>query len=307
MKKITETQKAIESSIEITNWNWSEKIKSSQKYLNIKKPKRVIFIGTGSSYHVAIWSTWFCTLTKYRCETLCFTSWEMLAGKFTPHKNDLLVCISHRGNQGLTEKLTVKFKKYSKILICAQGMPTGNITNIQTVAAEKSNAHTISLLGAMFAVQHLLSPTLNKMKFSKNLTPPKIDSTGVLYFIGAGIMSSIAFEAALKAREMAKVTSFGYQLEEFLHGPAIALKTSDTIVFIDYAVTKDKYLWNERVRQLKEIAKKSGAKCIRLANFKYKNDKNSIVDSLNMLRLIQKSLLNQALQLKQNPDINPFA
>lgn len=307
MNKITETQKAIESSVKITNWNWAEKIKSAKQYIQVKKPNRIIFVGTGSSYHVALWSTWLCTLTKYKHETLCFTSWEMLSGKFKPNKTDLLIFISHRGYQGLTEKLSIKFKAHSKVLICAQGMPTGSLINIQTVAAEKSNAHTISLLGAMLAILNLFSTNLSKVTFSNKIKLQKLSSKGVLYFVGAGIMSPIAFEAALKAREMAKMASCGYQLEEFLHGPAIALKKSDTIVLIDYAVTKNQYLWNERVKLLKVISKKSGAKLIHLSSSKYKSDKKSILDSFFILRSIQKSLLNQALQLKQNPDINPFA
>ncbi len=308
MKKTFFVENSIQQISSIFTWNWPQKTQLARKYISQKKPKRIIFIGTGSSFHVANWSNWVCSANQI--ESLCITSWEILAEKFKPQKNDMLIFISHRGAQGLTAKLIQKFKLHSKILICAQEMPTMNVMTIHTVKPEKSNAHTISLVGAMLSILSLFQIKIDFNKITKEKMKElkfKYSKQNSVYFIGAGIMSSIAFEAALKAREMARIPAFGYQLEEFLHGPSIALKKNDLVIFLNHQVIQNSFLWDERLKQIKMTCKKSKSKLISIGNSKYKSQADSFLKSILLLRILQKTLLNQALRLKVNPDINPFA
>jgi glucosamine--fructose-6-phosphate aminotransferase (isomerizing) len=54
-----------------------------------------------------------------------------------------------------------------------------------------------------------------------------------LDFVGAGINQWTAAEGALKVRETSRVFTSAYSVEQFLHGPAVAVDDRDTLVLLD--------------------------------------------------------------------------
>src|SRR5205823_8673993 len=51
--------------------------------------------------------------------------------------------------------------------------------------------------------------------------------------VGAGINQWTAAEGALKVRETSRVFTSAYSVEQFLHGPAVAVDERDTLVALD--------------------------------------------------------------------------
>ncbi len=329
--KLTHTQRAIENTPKVFSTNWKKKSQTSRSLITKTKPKRIIFVGTGSSYHVALWACWARVELGITLETIPITSWEILARRLSPGKGDLLVFISHRGKSGLTAKLCSRFSSIPHILISAVGSPHDRFPQIETVEPEKSNAHTVSLMGAMNAVLEILAAASKSSQVEKNIAEirkivlKKLNPTlkqniffpkGELYFIGAGIMSAIALEATLKAKEMGRVACSGYLLEEFLHGPSIALQKNDLVILLNTEVIHDHFLWEERVRTLERHCRGCKVKLVKWAPSKQIRGSNakpnlkhlfSLIASFVVLYEIQKTLLNQSLRLKINPDLNPLA
>ncbi|EMG28781.1 putative glucosamine-fructose-6-phosphate aminotransferase [Listeria fleischmannii 1991] len=54
-----------------------------------------------------------------------------------------------------------------------------------------------------------------------------------IFFIGYGSTYGVAREGETKVTETIRITAFGKELEEYMHGPYIGLDTSDNIIFLE--------------------------------------------------------------------------
>src|SRR5205807_7257812 len=117
--------------------------------------------------------------------------------------------------------------------------------DLMTVPRERSSAYTASHLGALLRAAQLARalgadlPGLGaipaavehayRVPKDERPAPPR----RLIEFIGGGINQWTAAEGALKIREAAYVASEGLAVEQFLHGPSVALGPDDRLVCLD--------------------------------------------------------------------------
>src|SRR4051812_24263472 len=97
---------------ELMGRDWSKRLSakaSSVLRQAAQKQYSITFIGTGSSYHAALWAHWLCTRASAgKVASRAITTWDFLAQadalKATTgaRAKELFVAVSHRGNSGLT-------------------------------------------------------------------------------------------------------------------------------------------------------------------------------------------------------------
>ncbi|MBC1375381.1 SIS domain-containing protein [Listeria farberi] len=71
-----------------------------------------------------------------------------------------------------------------------------------------------------------------------------------IFFIGYGAAYGVAREGETKVTETIRITSFGKELEEYMHGPYIGLSEKDYIIFIE-----PQGLLEDRAQKLKQFLK----------------------------------------------------
>ncbi len=192
--------------------------------------------------------------------------------------------ISHRGNRGLTEIALSKLKSHPYVLIAAEGAPRAKSGFVAASKPEKSKAHTRSLFGAMCAISELLCHFMpaakagrlrgERHRFGAALKAYRDDAVraghwvpktqrggGSLYFVGGGPFHPIARELALKAREMARIPSSAFGLEEILHGPIVSLRKEDEVVLLPSMTPPSddlgRYLYLARMAELVQKLEKT--------------------------------------------------
>src|SRR5260370_10304518 len=80
-------------------------------------------------------------------------------------------------------------------------------------------------------------------------------------FIGGGINQWTAAEGALKIREAAYVASEGLGVEQFLHGPSVALGPQDRLVCLDGGGA-----WSARIAEVAQAAEEATVPVTRVAD-----------------------------------------
>ena len=86
----------------------------------------------------------------------------------------------------------------------------------------------------------------------------EIMDSGSYWFIGYGANLGTARECALKFLECTRRPSFGYELEEFMHGPLCAVKATDMIFFLCAEDGAEK----DRMCKLADFCKKITPRCV---------------------------------------------
>src|SRR5437773_2309680 len=83
----------------------------------------------------------------------------------------------------------------------------------------------------------------------------------LIEFIGGGINQWTAAEGALKIREAAYVASEGLGVEQFLHGPSVALGENDRLVCLDGGGA-----WSARIAEVAQAAEQASVPVTRVAD-----------------------------------------
>jgi glucosamine--fructose-6-phosphate aminotransferase (isomerizing) len=60
----------------------------------------------------------------------------------------------------------------------------------------------------------------------------EIKDARLAIFVGVGANVATAYEAALKMNEASRLPAFGFQAEQFLHGPFVMLESTDVVVAV---------------------------------------------------------------------------
>jgi glutamine---fructose-6-phosphate transaminase (isomerizing) len=126
-------------------------------------------------------------------------------------------------------------------VISGRGAPGADI---ETVDNERSAAFTASHTAAMLRVAQIaqaLGADLGPLEWVPDAVAGVIDGPPVdvepparsLELIGAGPNEWTAAEGALKIRETAYVAASGWGVEQYLHGPSVAVGAGDALVCLD--------------------------------------------------------------------------
>lgn len=176
--------------------------------------------------------------------------------------------------------------------------------DLVTVPRERSSAYTASHLGALLRAAQLARalgadlPGLGEVPAAVEHAyrvpagerpPPR----RLIKFIGGGINQWTAAEGALKIREAAYVASEGLAVEQFLHGPSVALGPEDRLVCLDGGGT-----WSARITEVAQAAEQASVPVTRVAGDRL----GELLSIFPLTVAVQRIALEAAETLGVNPD-----
>src|SRR5260370_19762797 len=201
--------------------------------------RRVLAIGTGTSWHAA--SQAAALLRAAGLDAGAAQSADAAVDGPLPGQDGALLVFTHTGAKRYTAQAARRARSGGAqiVQVCGVGVDGADLV---TVPRERSSAYTASHLGALLRAAQLARalgadlPGLGegpaavedayRVPEDERLAPPRPP----VEFIGGGINQWTAAEGALKIREAAYVASEGLAVEQFLHGPSVALGPDDRLV-----------------------------------------------------------------------------
>jgi glutamine---fructose-6-phosphate transaminase (isomerizing) len=262
--------------------------------------RRVLVVGTGTSWHAANQGAWWLRLAGV--DAWAVTGADAASGNPAPGEGDALVLLSHRGTKLFTSAVLERARAAGvpTVVVSRRGNPEADL---ETVPAEVSSAFTASNLGALMRVAQLaeqLGGSLGALDEVPDAVARELAQGPVgvkpparlLEFAGVGINAWTAAEGALKIRETALVATEGLACESIIHGPAVALGADDALVCLDGGAGSD------RLAELANIARAQGAVVYEFA----RPELGEALSVFPLTVIVQKIAAEGAETLGTNPD-----
>ncbi|HEX7993430.1 MAG TPA: hypothetical protein VF506_05870 [Streptosporangiaceae bacterium] len=265
--------------------------------------RRVLASGTGTSWHAA--SQAAVLLRAAGLDAAAAQSADVAIDGPLPGKGHALVAFTHTGAKRYTALAMQRARWAGAEVIQISGVGADG-ADLVTVPRERSAAYTASHLGALARAAQL-AQALGADLSSLSDVPSAVESAyrsawegaqpqppaRLCEFTGGGINQWTAAEGALKIREAAYVASEGLGVEQFLHGPSVALGTDDRLVCLDGGGA-----WSARIAEIAQAAEESGVPVTRVSH-------EGLGEPLSIFPLtvaVQRIALEAAETLGVNPD-----
>jgi glutamine---fructose-6-phosphate transaminase (isomerizing) len=262
--------------------------------------RRVLLVGTGTSWHAASIGAWF--LRAAGVDAWAVQAMDAALGGPRPGAGDGLILLSHRGTKLYTTDVVERARAdgAAVVSISARGVAGADI---ETVEPERSSAFTASHLGALMRVAQLAVALGADLDLGSvpDAVAEVVDGPPIgvepparsLEFIGAGPNQWTAAEGALKIRETAYVAASGLAVEQYLHGPSVAVGPKDTLVALNGGGPGE-----ERLLAVVRSTESVGA-TVRLFEAKAAGELLSVFP---LTAVVQRIALEAAERLGTNPD-----
>lgn len=270
--------------------NRSEFLNPFKKIFENKKIKKILFFGSGTSYNVShIAAYYFKHIVGVDASANYPTVFQNYENADWTHtlKNDeiLFFGISQSGTSISTVNM-MKAARAKGYITCAltEDLNSEITHHVDTVihllcgkelTPPETRGYTVSLL-QMYLLAYEVALTIGKInqeQYGKGLANAEIlckdfetvvqeseawydrNATSIvnsnrIYVLGYGIDYGSALEGMLKIGEMLRLPALGYELEEYAHGPTMAINAKETIIMIG----SDEVEWN-RCLQFREAFK----------------------------------------------------
>lgn len=266
--------------------------------------RQVLAIGTGTSWHAACQAA--ALLRAAGLDASAAQSADAAVDGPLPGEGGALLAFTHTGAKRYTAQATRGARSRGAVVIQVSGVGVDG-ADLVTVPRERSSAYTASHLGALVRAAQL-ARALGADLRGLSEVPSAVDSAyhtardddqavpppaRLCEFIGGGINQWTAAEGALKIREAAYVASEGLGVEQFLHGPSVALGGGDRLVCLDGGGA-----WSARIAEVAQAAGDSGVPVTRIAH-------QGLGEFLSIFPLtvaVQRIALEAAETLGVNPD-----
>lgn len=265
--------------------------------------RRVLAVGTGTSWHAACQAA--ALLRAAGADAAAAQSADAAAGDPLPQPGGALLVFAHTGSTRHSAAAADRARAAGAevIQISGAGVPGADLV---TVEQERSAAYTASHLGALLRAAQLARslgadlPALAEVPAAVErayragepgqLAPPP---DRLIEFTGGGINQWTAAEGALKIREAAYVASEGLAVEQFLHGPSVALGAADRLVALDGGGP-----WSARIGEVTAAAQEAGAAVTRVSE----TGLGELLSVFPLTVAVQRIALEAAGTLGTNPD-----
>jgi glutamine---fructose-6-phosphate transaminase (isomerizing) len=232
--------------------------------------RRVLAVGTGTSWHAA--SQAAVLLRAAGLDAAAAQSADAAVDGPLPGAGGALLAFTHTGAKQYTAQAIARARAQGADVIQISGVGVQD-ADLVTVERERSSAYTASHLGALARVAQLAQalgadlPRLADVPAAVERAyragpagmPLAAPPRRLIEFTGGGINQWTAAEGALKIREAAYVASEGLAVEQFLHGPSVALGHDDRLVCLDGGGH-----WSARIEQVASAAESAGAAVTRI-------------------------------------------
>lgn len=265
--------------------------------------KRILLVGTGTSWHAANHGAWL--LREAGVEAWPLQAADMALYGPKPRAGDAIVLLTHRGIKRFTKEVqeAAQAESVPMVVISRRGSPAG--ADLETVENEKSSTFTASHLAALLRVAQLtaalggdvgdLAAIPGAVEAELNGPPPRVAPPGrLLEYIGAGTNQWTAAEGALKAAEAAFVATEGLAVEQFLHGPSVAVRENDTLICLDGGGPM-----MERLEEIASAAEAAGSTVHRFV----RRDLGEPLSIFPLTVVVQRIAVELSAALGTNPDM----
>ena len=264
--------------------------------------RRVLAIGTGTSWHAA--SQAAALLRAAGLDAWAAQSADAAVDGPLPGEDGALLVFTHTGAKRYTAQATQRARSRGAeiVQVCGVGVEGADLV---TVPRERSSAYTASHLGALLRAAQLARalgadlPGLGQVPAAvedayrvpkdERPAPPR----RLIEFTGGGINQWTAAEGALKIREAAYVASEGLGIEQFLHGPSVALGPDDRLVCLDGGGA-----WSARIAEVAQAAEQAAVPVTRVARDRL----GELLSIFPLTVAVQRIALEAAETLGVNPD-----
>ena len=264
--------------------------------------RRVLAIGTGTSWHAA--SQAAVLLRAAGQDAWASQSADAAVDGPLPGEDGALLVFTHTGAKRYTAQATQRARSRGAEIVQVSGVGVAD-ADLVTVPQERSSAYTASHLGALLRAAQLARalgadlPGLGEVPASaERASRHREDGRPVppqrlIEFIGGGINQWTAAEGALKIREAAYVASEGLAVEQFLHGPSVALGRDDRLVCLDGGGA-----WSARIAEVAQAAEEAGVPVTRVTEDRL----GELLSIFPLTVAVQRIALEAAETLGVNPD-----
>ena len=266
--------------------------------------RRVLVIGTGTSWHAANQAA--VLLRAAGLDATAVQSVDAATDGPLPAAGDVLLAFTHTGAKRYTAQAVARARAGGADVVQISGTAVED-ADLRTVERERSSAYTASHLGALLRAAQLaqalgaalpglgaVPEAVDRVYRDPNDGQPLASPPGrLIEFIGGGINQWTAAEGALKIREAAYVASEGLGVEQFLHGPSVALGRQDRLVSLDGGGA-----WSERIAEVTQAAADSGTPVTRVTHLEL----GELLSIFPLTVAVQRIALEAAEILGVNPD-----
>jgi glutamine---fructose-6-phosphate transaminase (isomerizing) len=264
--------------------------------------RRVLAIGTGTSWHAA--SQAATLLRAAGLDASAAQSADAAVDGPLPGEGGALLAFTHTGAKRYTAQAAQRARSRGAQVIQVSGLGVEG-ADLVTVERERSSAYTASHLGALLRAAQLARvlgadlpglgdvPSAVDRAYRARQDEHEAPPARLIEFIGGGINQWTAAEGALKIREAAYVASEGLAVEQFLHGPSVALGRDDRLVCLDGGGA-----WSARIAEVAHAAEESGIPVTRLADDRL----GELLSIFPLTVAVQRIALEAAETLGVNPD-----
>jgi glucosamine--fructose-6-phosphate aminotransferase (isomerizing) len=158
-------------------------------------------------------------------------------------EQDAVLVMSHRNTKRFSTEVLERERGDGAVPVVVIGGRGSPGVDLETVEPERSAAFTASHLGALLRLAQLAAalgasldglddvPEAVEAALARELgvePPPRL-----LELTGAGPNQWTAAEGALKIRETSRIATEGLSVEQFFHGPSVAVDERDALVCLD--------------------------------------------------------------------------
>jgi glucosamine--fructose-6-phosphate aminotransferase (isomerizing) len=201
--------------------------------------RRLFVVGTGTSWHAANHAVWL--LREADLDAVAIQAMDAALYGLPVRAGDAVLVLSHRNTKRFSSALLDQLRDAETPVVVIGGRGSPGV-DIETVDQERSSAFTASHLGALLRLAQLAQSL--GARLGLEAVPAAVEAAlerelGVepplrlLELTGAGPNQWTAAEGALKVRETSRVATEGLSVEQFFHGPAVAIDGRDTLVCLD--------------------------------------------------------------------------
>jgi glucosamine--fructose-6-phosphate aminotransferase (isomerizing) len=226
----------------------------------LSNARRVFTIGIGTSYHAALVGAWLLRAAGSDARAISSFDFARYPESVELAAGDAVVIMAHSGVKRFSAESLARAEAAGVTRISVGSLTAvheGSQQVLRTVERERSAAFTASHLAAMTVLAQIATE-LGEMRRASATTEFRAALEGLpqqvadalargddvlpiarsgagqrIYAVGAGPNEATALEAVIKVREAAQGWIDGLALEQFLHGPLIAINAGDLAVLVN--------------------------------------------------------------------------
>ena len=223
---------------------------------------RVFLVGIGTSYHAALVGAWLLRAAGTDARAVSSFDFSVYPESFALGAHDAVVVLAHSGVKTYSTLALQRAENVGATRLSVGSLTAEHVGSqqvLRTVERERSAAFTASHVAAMTVLAQVaaslgesrgatatmaLRSALDRLPEQVETVLTRHDEVAPVareaasrrvYAIGAGPNEATATEAVIKVREAAQAWIDCLAIEQFLHGPLVAVNADDVVVAINIA------------------------------------------------------------------------